>query len=74
MRRWWVALGIFVAGSALVEILAHDESHAVFVWHGLPAFDFVYGFAGCIALALFSKGLGHRFLQREESYYEDDGE
>lgn len=71
MRRWWLAIGIFVAASAVTEILFHDESHAVFAWHGIPAFDFVYGLIGCAALGLFSKGLGHRFLERKESYYED---
>lgn len=72
MKRWWLAIGVFVAGSAFAEVLFHDESHAVFAWHRIPAFDFVFGFVGCLALALFSKWLGRRFLQRSESYYEDE--
>ena len=35
-------------------------------------FDFVYGTAGCLALVLGAKWLGHAWLQRERLYGDED--
>lgn len=44
--------------------------HHYFVWEDLPVFSALYGFIGCILIILGSKALGHRWLQKEEGYYD----
>ena len=72
MKRVWVATGIFVLLSAALDIALRHYAHPEFWWHATPAFDFVYGFLGCGATVIFSKWLGHKFLMRNENYYEQD--
>lgn len=76
-RRGWelmqrprtVALGgavLLVAG-----MLFGHPAHPHFWWDRVPGFYAVFGFAGCWALAVVFKGLGTRWLQRPESYYDE---
>ncbi len=45
------------------------ERHPEFVWQ-VPGFAAVYGFLSCIFIIVFSKWIGHRWLMREEDYYD----
>ena len=73
MRRLAVALTIVVAASIVLEIAFRHQAHAELPWHLVPAFDFVYGIAGSLGLALLSKGVIGRWLSRSEDYYGDQG-
>jgi hypothetical protein len=70
--RWWLAIGVFVAASSALEMLAGQAPHSELLWHRLPGFDFVYGLAGCALIVVVSKWLGKRCLQRPEDYYRDE--
>lgn len=72
MRKWWGALGAVTAVSVAAEIAGHDPGHSYFWWHDVPAFDLVYGFAGCVAIVLGSKTLGRLWLQRPEESGEEE--
>ena len=41
-------------------------------WRSLPGFDLVLGIVACAAIVWISKWLGRRWLQRPESYYDDE--
>jgi hypothetical protein len=72
MGRWKNRITITVTGTLLLSLIAgflvHPKIH--FFWEALPFFSALYGFAGCIAIILGSKALGHRWLQKKEDYYE----
>ena len=72
MKRVTIATAIFVVSTAALELAFRHLAHASFIWHELPAFDFVYGFLGCGLIVFGSKWVGHKFVQREESYYDRD--
>lgn len=69
-----VGVGLLVALGVALDVLYRHLAHAEYPWHRLPGFDFVYGLAGCAAIVIVSKWLGHGFLQREERYYDDGSE
>ena len=50
--------------------LVHPEHEPSYFWEKIPVFEAVFGFIGCIALIIFSKGLGRYFLERKEDYYD----
>ena len=54
---------------AVVIVGLFAEWHIVFPWQELTAFYAVYGFAACVFLIFFAKGL-RLFLPKEENYYE----
>lgn len=70
MKRVWTTTAVLVACSAILDIALRHYGHPEFWWHTVPAFDIVFGFLGCSLLVYFSKWLGHRFLMRDEDYYE----
>ena len=72
MNRTWRLTAALVAVSAVLDVALRHFAHPEFWWHSMPAFDLLYGFIGCAALILFSKWLGHRFLMRDERYYEQE--
>lgn len=72
MNRVWIATAAVVAGSLVAEVVVGPSAHAELWWHGVPLFDFVYGLGGSVVIVLVSKWLGKTFLQRDESYYEDE--
>lgn len=72
MNRWWTAAALVAVVSVAAEIVWHDAAHAYSWWHRVPAFDLVFGFAGCVAIVLVSKALGGWWLQRPEDYWEED--
>ena len=69
-RPRWIASGAAVSLLAVEIVGAHP--HSLLWWHGVPAFDLVYGLAGCVAIVLGSKFLGSVWLQRPEDPTERD--
>ena len=69
---WLVSITLLGGAVILLELIYRHHAHAEFWWHVTPAFDLLYGFAGCIGIVLFSKWIGHAWLQRDEAFYEDD--
>ncbi|MCJ7444051.1 MAG: hypothetical protein MUO26_05905 [Methanotrichaceae archaeon] len=53
----------------MVVVGLFAEWHIVFPWQELTAFYAVYGFAACVFLIYFAKGL-RLWLPKEEDYYE----
>ena len=73
VKVWWGLAGAAALASVAAKIAYHDAAHARFWWHEVPAFDLVYGFAGCLAIIVLSKALGKLWLQRPEGYYDEEG-
>lgn len=71
-RRMLIGITVATALTAVVELTPLIEAHGDRWWQHLPAFDLVYGFAGCVAIVLVSKALGAAWLQRDERYYGED--
>ena len=70
-------IGLIVAGvigliTLIFEIIYRHDVHPYFMWHSMPIFDLIFGAIGGWALVVVSKGLGHQWLQRDETYYGDD--
>ena len=63
---------IFLICIALVCILGFlfPNKHPHFWWQKIPVFDAIFGFIGCIIIIFFSKWLGHRWLMKDENYYD----
>ena len=70
MRRATLLVTAFVVATAVLEYVFRHLAHPEFIWHKIPAFDFVYGALGCAAIVIVSKWLGKHFLQRPEDYWE----
>ncbi len=70
MKRVYIATAIFVVLTAALELAFRHLAHPAFFWYELPAFDFVYGFLGCGLIVFGSKWVGHKFVQRDEHYYD----
>lgn len=71
-RLWLITLALSGSLIILLDLVYRHHAHAEFWWHVTPAFDLLYGFAGCVGIVLISKWLGHAWLQRDENFYEDD--
>ena len=72
MKRAWTVTAILVAVSVVVDIATLPFAHPEFWWHTVPGFDLLFGFLGCGAIVYGSKWLGHKFVMRDEDYYERD--
>ncbi|HDD35431.1 MAG TPA: hypothetical protein ENF30_01385 [Candidatus Desulfofervidus auxilii] len=70
LRTIKVALFVSILIVFLLGFFVHPEHEAHHFWQKIPFFEGIYGFIGCIVLIIFSKGLGHLFLEREEDYYD----
>ena len=68
----WIVLGVITLISIFAAMnIPYDPAHDYW-WNRIPAFNILYGFAGCVLIMLFSKALGKLFLQRKEDYYDVD--
>lgn len=63
---------VMIAGIMLTCILGFlfPNKHPHFWWQKIPIFDVLFGFAGCIVIIFFSKWIGHRWLMKDEDYYD----
>jgi hypothetical protein len=66
VSAWWIAAAAIAIVSVIAELVAGPYGY--FPWHFVPAFDLVYGFAGCVAIVVLSKAAGKWFIQRPEGY------
>ena len=44
--------------------------HPHFWWQRIPVYDALFGFLGCVLIIHGAKWLGHRWLMRDEDYYD----
>ena len=72
-KKVLIICGTALLISIVIEILFAGHK-AYFWWHGIIGFNIVYGFLGCIVIVSISKLLGKAFIQRDEDYYDGDGD
>lgn len=68
IRMIWIISIIGLAALVMLDLVIHHHPH--FGVDGTFGFGAWFGFASCVALVLFSKGLGY-FLKRPDDYYDD---
>ena len=68
IRKLWIGSCLVLAITVLLNLAIHP--HAVFGIEGTFGFYAWFGFAVCVAMILFAKGLGV-FLKRMDAYYDD---
>jgi hypothetical protein len=63
---------LLFAGIGLTCVLGFvfPNRHPHFWWQKIPIYDALFGLAGSIVIIYFAKWLGHRFLMRDEDYYD----
>jgi hypothetical protein len=71
VKNWWTVAGAVALVTIVADLLAPPD-HAGSWWQTMPAFDLVYGFAGCVATIGMAKLLGTWWVQRPEDYYHED--
>lgn len=75
MERMYLKRTLLIIAIALIAVILVDflwrESHGHFIWYSVPGFFALFGLAGCVAIVLFAKWLGH-WLQKKDDYYEDN--
>jgi len=64
----YISIFVVIMAGILAMLFLHLHPH--FWWEEIPVFSAVYGFVGCVVIIVASKALGHRWLQKEEDYYE----
>lgn len=71
-RLSWTLLGIVALISLLGGLaMPHDPVHDAW-WNRIPGFFALFGFFGCLLIAVFAKLLGRFLLQKKEDYYDAD--
>jgi len=68
IRLMWRGGFVVLALTVLSELLV--ESYSSFGIDGTFGFYAWFGFAACVAMVLFAKGLGV-FIKRPDTYYDD---
>ncbi len=58
-----------VALSALIEVLFVDHRKSLFAGSDIPLFWVGFGLAGCIAIIVVAKWVGHGFLMKHDNPY-----
>jgi len=76
MKRTWllVSLAMFVILVLLDLFLVSGHIHVEFPWSHFAGFFALFGFLGCLLIIVVAKLLGHYWLQREEDYYDKNGD
>ena len=76
MKRTWllVSLAMFVILVLLDLFLVSGHIHVEFPWSHLAEFFALLGFRGCLLSIVVAKLLEHYWLQREEDYYDKNGD
>jgi hypothetical protein len=67
IRRLWIAFIVILAVVVLADLFVERKSH--FGVDATLGFGAWFGFASCIVLIVFAKGLGI-FLKRRDDYYD----
>ncbi len=66
-KTLWRILIFMLAVTVIADFLV--ERHAEFAWI-FPGFAALYGFFSCIFIIVFSKWIGHKWLMKDEDYWE----
>ncbi len=69
IRGLWIGSAVVLAITVLFDLMV--DQHEVFGVEGSFGFAAWYGFAVCVVMISFAKGLG-LFLKRSDRYYDDD--
>ncbi len=73
MRRIFGFTAFLVAASLVYELFfPPGGGHGHHLWSGISGFFIAFGFLGCLLLVAFGKGIGKRYLLRDEDYYHDE--
>jgi hypothetical protein len=68
IRRLWIGFVVVLAAIVLADLVV--EHHPYFGLDGTFGFGAWFGFASCVVLIVFAKGLGV-LLKRPDTYYDD---
>ncbi|NQU59660.1 MAG: hypothetical protein HQ512_00870 [Rhodospirillales bacterium] len=66
IRKLWIGGGVVLAALVVVEIWV--PAHGTFGLDDTFGFNAWFGFAACVAMIFFAKGLG-KLLRRKDTYY-----
>jgi hypothetical protein len=66
-KKLWRIFLIMLAVTVIADFFV--ERHPEFSWQ-VPGFAAFYGFISCIFIIVFSKWIGHKWLMKEEDYYD----
>jgi hypothetical protein len=69
-RKLWRIFLIMLAVTVIADFFV--ERHVEFVWEQIPGFAAFYGFVSCVFIIVFSKWIGHKWLMKDEDYYEKE--
>lgn len=61
-----IGIASFIAEFGFLSHASHGHW-----WDHIPGFYAIFGLLGSLAMILISQGLGNRFIQKEEDYYDD---
>jgi|GEM_PF-325069 hypothetical protein len=69
-RKLWKLFIVILILTTLSDFLVYlSEWHPEFPWY-FPGFATIYGFASCIFIIVFSKWIGHKWLMKDENYWD----
>jgi len=76
VKRSWliISIAVLIVFIILDLLVVSGHLHIEFPWSSMPGFFSLFGFLGCLAIIYGAKLLGHRWLQRDEDYYDKDDE
>ena len=66
-KTLWRILIFMLAVTVIADLLV--ERHAEFAWI-FPGFAALYGFVSCVFIIVFSKWIGHKWLMKDEDYWD----
>ena len=69
MNRLFKLLILITALSIIADFIYVQTHQKHFPWE-VPAFHALFGFVVCILLIVISKAIGHKWLMKDEDYYE----
>ena len=66
-KTLWRILIFMLAVTVIADFLV--ERHPEFAWI-FPGFAALYGFVSCVFIIVFSKWIGHKWLMKDEDYWD----
>ena len=72
MKRAYAGAALLGLATVALELAFRHAAHPTLPWHARPAFDLVFGLAGCAVIVVVSKALGRAGVQRPEDAEAED--
>ena len=69
VKTMWIMFGIALILTVIPDFFITRE-HIIFPWDAIPGFSAVYGFISCVMIIIVAKVIGHKWLMKEEDYYD----